>query len=68
MISGPMPPDPFAAAPPPAPSRVPRRSLLPYGWPLYALFYFFPLWWVLGLGEFVWPIFALFLLANMVVR
>jgi hypothetical protein len=46
----------------------PRRSLLPYGWPLYALFYGFPLWWVLGLAEFVWPIFAVFLLANLVVR
>jgi hypothetical protein len=46
----------------------PRRSMLPYGWPLYALFYGFPLWWVLGLAEFVWPIFAVFLLANLVVR
>jgi hypothetical protein len=46
----------------------PRRTLLPYGWPLYALFYGFPLWWALGMAEFVWPIFAVFLLANLVVR
>ncbi len=53
----------------PAPLRPgPRRSLLPYGWPLYALFYGFPLWWALGMAELVWPIFACFLLANLVVR
>ena len=46
----------------------PRRPLLPYGWPLYALFYGFPIWWALGLAELVWPIFAFFLLANLVVR
>jgi polysaccharide biosynthesis protein PslJ len=46
----------------------PRRALLPYGWPLYALFYGFPIWWVLGLAEMVWPIFAFFLLANLIMR
>jgi hypothetical protein len=46
----------------------PRKALLPYGWPLYALFYGYPIWWVLGLAEIVWPIFAFFLLANLVVR
>jgi len=55
------------AARPPL-SRTARRPLLPYGWPLYALFYGFPLWWALGLAELVWPIFAAFLLANLVVR
>jgi hypothetical protein len=45
-----------------------RRTLLPYGWPLLALFYGYPLWWVLGLAELVWPVFAAFLLANLVVR
>jgi hypothetical protein len=55
------------SAPPPfTPS--PRRPLLPYGWPLYALFYGYPIWWALGLAELVWPIFAFFLLANLVVR
>jgi len=49
-------------------TRTPRRPLLPYGWPLYALFYGFPLWWALGLAELVWPVFAAFLLANLVVR
>lgn len=53
----------------PAPStRTPRRPLLPYGWPLYALFYGYPIWWALGLAELVWPIFACFLLANLAVR
>ncbi|MGH3848007.1 MAG: O-antigen ligase family protein, partial [Pseudonocardiaceae bacterium] len=46
----------------------PRRGVLPYGWPLYALFYGFPVWWALGMAELVWPIFACFLLANLVVR
>ena len=45
-----------------------RQARLPYGWPLYALFYGYPIWWGLGLAEIVWPIFAAFLLANMIVR
>jgi hypothetical protein len=58
------------ATPPsaPAPFAAPRRTLLPYGWPLYALFYGFPLWWALGMAEFVWPLFASFLLVNLIVR
>ncbi len=36
-----------------------RRRLLPSGWPLYALFAGFPLWWVLGLGGFIWLILAI---------
>ena len=31
--------------------------LLP-AWPVYLLFIGFPLWWALGLGAFIWPIFA----------
>ena len=49
-------------------TSTPRRGLLPYGWPLYALFYGYPIWWALGLAEIVWPIFASFLLANLIVR
>ena len=32
---------------------------LPPGWPLFAALVMFPLWWVLGLGSFVFPIFAI---------
>ncbi|MGH9040191.1 MAG: O-antigen ligase family protein [Acidimicrobiia bacterium] len=35
-----------------------RTARLPYAWPLYALFLGFPVWWLLGLGSFVWPIMA----------
>jgi len=49
-------------------TSTPRRGLLPYGWPLYALFYGYPIWWALGLAEMVWPLFAFFLLANLIVR
>ncbi|HLB62428.1 MAG TPA: hypothetical protein VJN50_06835 [Actinomycetota bacterium] len=35
---------------------------------LYALFVAFPIWWVLGLGAFVWPILALPMLASLVLR
>lgn len=31
---------------------------LPFGWPVYALFGGFPLWWALGMGELIWPIMA----------
>jgi hypothetical protein len=35
-----------------------RGIRLPQGWPLYAMFVLFPIWWVLGLGAFIWPILA----------
>ena len=38
--------------------------LLPYGWPIYALCYGFPIWWVLGLAEFIWPIDILLLIIS----
>ncbi|MGK5534159.1 O-antigen ligase family protein [Streptomyces sp. URMC 129] len=28
-------------------------------WPLYALFVAFPIWWTLGLGDMIWPLFAI---------
>src|SRR5919197_840670 len=43
----------------PPSTRVPARSArLPYGWPVYVLFLGFPLWWVLGLASFIWPVMA----------
>lgn len=42
--------------------------LLPYGWPLYALCYGFPLWWVLGLAEFIWPVFGAIMLLSLTMR
>lgn len=36
-----------------------RRSYLRPGWPIYALFGGFPLWWILGLAGLVWPILAI---------
>jgi polysaccharide biosynthesis protein PslJ len=35
-----------------------RRSRLG-GWPVVALFAGFPIWWLLGLGGFIWPILAI---------
>ena len=35
------------------------RALLPDAWPVLLLFGLYPLWWFLGLGGFVWGIFAL---------
>lgn len=36
-----------------------RRGHLPAAWPLYALLYGYPLWWVLGLQAFIWPLLAI---------
>ncbi|MQA03054.1 MAG: hypothetical protein GEV07_10120 [Streptosporangiales bacterium] len=43
------------------PDRLPtvRYLPLPAGWPLYALLGLFPVWWALGLGEFILPLLAL---------
>jgi polysaccharide biosynthesis protein PslJ len=35
-----------------------RRPFLPPAWPLSMLILGFPLWWVLGLSAFIWPIMA----------
>jgi hypothetical protein len=47
-----------------------RRAVLslPPGWPVYALFLGFPLWWALGLGSFVWPILAVPMLLSLLRR
>ena len=36
----------------------PRRFRLPVGWPILAILVLFPLWYVLGLGAFIWIILA----------
>ena len=45
-----------------------QKLRLPPGWPVYALFLGFPLWWVLGLGSFVWPVLALPMLLSLLRR
>ena len=42
--------------------------LLPYGWPIYTLCYGFPIWWVLGLAEFIWPILGFAMLLSLTMR
>ena len=44
-----------------------RRFLKP-GWPIYALFVGFPIWWLLGLGGFIWPILAFPMLLSLLRR
>ncbi|MEU7904493.1 O-antigen ligase family protein [Actinoplanes sp. NPDC049118] len=44
-----------------------RTAKLPV-WPVYAMFAFLPLWWVLGVFYFVWPFFGVLLLALLSTR
>lgn len=46
----------------------PRTPRLPQGWPVYALFLGFPLWWVLGLAAFIWPIMAVPMALSLMAR
>lgn len=46
----------------------PRAARLPYGWPVAALFLGYPLWWVLGLGAFIWPIMAVPMTLSLMAR
>jgi hypothetical protein len=56
--------EPHAAAP--ARRRTARvLRALPYDWALVALFAGFPLWWALGVGQFIWPILAVPLAARL---
>ena len=54
------------------PSRTGRRHhpqlLLSPGWPIYAICYGFPLLWVLGLAEFIWPILGFVMLISLTMR
>jgi hypothetical protein len=51
---------------PPAPAA--RRSGLPEGWPVLALFGAFPLWWALGLSSVIWILLALPMLGWLLAR
>jgi hypothetical protein len=44
----------------PADRRAGRPPLfsMPAGWPLVALLGLFPLWWAVGMGQFIWPVLA----------
>ena len=42
--------------------------MLPQGWPLYALFLGFPIWWVLGISAFMWTIMAVPMAAWLIRR
>ncbi|HZD37351.1 MAG TPA: O-antigen ligase family protein [Actinomycetes bacterium] len=37
-------------------------------WPLLALYLGFPVWWLLGLGAFIWPVLALPMLGSLLLR
>jgi hypothetical protein len=43
-------------------------TLLPPGWPLRALYLGFPLWWALGLANFIFPIIAVFMAVHLLRR
>jgi hypothetical protein len=49
------------------PVRPPRRLLKP-GWPLTALYLWFPLWWVVGLSHFIFLIMAIVMAAELMRR
>jgi len=55
-----------------APSRTGRwhhpQLLLSYGWPISLICYGFPLLWVLGLAEFIWPIMGFVMLISLTMR
>jgi hypothetical protein len=40
------------------PERRRRGPELPFAWPLWALLVLYPVWWVLGLGTFIFPMLA----------
>jgi hypothetical protein len=50
------------------PRRATREAFLPEGWPLYLLFGAYPLWWLLGLSAFVWPLLAIPMAASLLMR
>ena len=45
-----------------------RRPHLPVTWPLIVLFAAFPVWWLLGVSAFIWPIVAIPMLAALIWR
>jgi hypothetical protein len=46
----------------------PSRHALPPGWQAYAIFGLLPVWWLLGLSMFIWPLIAAPLLATMLLE
>jgi O-antigen ligase len=42
-----------------------RRGALPAGWPIYVVFGLFPVWWLLGLSAFIWPLIAIPLIVRL---
>jgi len=48
-------------------SRAPA-GLFPSTFPLYAVFLSLPVWWVLGAGEFIWPVLTFPLLLSLALR
>lgn len=48
------------------PAVPPGRFHLPAGWPILAILVLFPLWYVLGLGAFIWIIMAVPIFAHVV--
>jgi polysaccharide biosynthesis protein PslJ len=50
------------------PSEIGVERRLPPGWPLLATYLLFPIWWAIGLGQFIWPILALPMLFWLLVR
>ena len=43
------------------------RTLLPASWPLDAAFVAYPLWWLIGIGPFIWPIIGMAVLVRFAV-
>jgi hypothetical protein len=51
-----------------APRHAARGARLPEGWPLYLLFGAYPVWWLVGLGAFVWPVLAVPMAVSLLMR
>jgi polysaccharide biosynthesis protein PslJ len=56
-----------AVAPAVHPVR-PAVRRLPRSWPLYGVVLSFPLWWVTGVGYFIWPVLTFPLLLSLLLR
>ncbi len=57
-----------AALQPPITRVRARTARLPYGWPLYAAFGLFPLWYVTGFGALIWFFLAIPMTFHLVAR
>ena len=52
----------------PLTTRVQSKRMLPYGWPLFAAFGLFPVWYVLGMGALIWFFLAIPMTFSLVAR